>query len=326
MTSIAVTSSNTTWWRSAQLVGVGVTVALLAGLMAAPETATRLLWDGAIPLLPAVFLVHPGIWRNVCPLATLNMLPNRKGTGRGLNDRLVPVAGAIGIMLLALLVPARRFLFNHDGTALALTITGVAVLAVALGMVFDQKAGFCSGICPVLPVERLYGQDPLITVGNPRCNPCTTCVTRGCIDLAQSKSLAQVLGRSRKSHAWLQGHYGIFAASFPGFVAGYYLTPDGPLSSAGSVYLTVGLAAVVSYGISQAVVRLSGISAVVAIRLLGAIALGIYYWFAAEVVSTHLALPPWPPYAIRAAAFTLILWWLGRFDWRGASLAVSRSR
>jgi hypothetical protein len=316
MTTIAVTAGNTAWWRAGQIAGLVLTLALLAALLVVPDTATLLLWDAAIPVLPAVFLINPGIWRNVCPLASLNMLPNRKGTGRVLDERLAPIAGSIGIVLLAVMVPARRFLFNHDGTALAITIVAVAGLAVVLGMVFDQKAGFCSGICPVLPVERLYGQDPLITVGNPRCNPCTTCVTRGCLDLAHSKSVAQVLGRSRKSHGWLTNHYGIFAASFPGFVVGYYLTPDGPLSSAGSVYLNVGLGAVVSYAATQGLVRLSGISATAAIRLLGATALGLYYWYAADVVSSHLSLPTWAPVAIRAAALTLVAWWLGRFNWR----------
>ena len=61
--------------------GLVLTLALLAGLMVAPDTATLLLWDGAIPLLPAVFLINPGLWRNVCPLATLNLLPNQKGSG-----------------------------------------------------------------------------------------------------------------------------------------------------------------------------------------------------------------------------------------------------
>jgi hypothetical protein len=287
-----------------------LTVALIAALFAVPGTATRVLWDGVIPFLPAVFLIHPGLWRSVCPLATLNMLPGRRSAGRVLDDRLIPVAGAIGIALLAVLVPARRFLFNQNGAALAVTIIGVALLALGLGLVFDKKAGFCSAICPVLPVERLYGQQPLIKVSNSRCAPCTGCVTRGCLDAAQAKSIPQLLGRPRKSHAWLQSHYGIFAASFPGFVVGYYLTPDGPVSSAGSVYLTVVLGAAVSYAATQGLVRLSGISAAVAIRLLGAVAFGLYYWFAAGVVSQHLGLPAWAPAAIRAAALGLILWWL----------------
>ena len=301
-------------WRAAQVIGLAATIGLIAALVAVPRTGLRLLWDVAIPLLPAVFLVQPGLWRNICPLATLNLLPNRWGTHRVLDDRLIPAAGALGIGLLALLVPARRFLFNTDGTLLAVTIIGVAVLAMLLGVVFDKKAGFCSGICPVLPVEKLYGQRPFFAVSNPRCVPCTVCTTRGCIDIAQSKSVAQTLGRQRKSHAWMQSSFGVFAAGFPGFVLGYNFSADGPLSSAGQVYQTVALWAVGSYLLTQFLVRALNLSGALAIRLLAAFAFALYYWFAAAVVSDHLGLPGWAPTVIRGAALLLTAFWLGRAD------------
>jgi hypothetical protein len=302
-------------WRLAQALALAATLALIAALWVVPDTALHLLWDVAIPLLPAVFLVHPALWRNLCPLGTLNMLPNRWGARRLLDGRLIPIAGVTGIALLALMVPARRFLFNTNGPVLAVTIAGVAVLALVLGLVFDKKAGFCSGICPVLPVERLYGQSPLLAVGNPRCLPCTMCTTRGCIDIALSKSIAQTLGRARASHAWLQTGYGIFAAGFPGFVVGYNLTEDGGLASAGSVYLTVALWTAGSYLATQVLVRALGLSAAVTIRYLGALALGLYYWFVAPVVTDHLALPAWVPIVVRTAALALVALWLWRADW-----------
>jgi nitrite reductase (NADH) large subunit len=302
-----------TWWRTAQLLGLLATVALLATLTLAPTTGLTLLWDVAVPVLPAVFLIQPGIWRNVCPLATLSMITNRRG-GLILDNGRIATAGAFGIVLLALMVPARRFLYNIDGTMLAATIVGVAVIAMALGAVFDKKAGFCSGICPVLPVERLYGQHPMLPVANARCTPCTMCTTRGCLDMAQSKSIAQTLGRERKSHGWLQTPFGAFAAAFPGFILGYNLTRDGDLASAGSVYLTVGLTAAASYGLTQALVRSAKLTSATAIRLLGAIAFGLYYWFAAASVSKHLHFPASAPAGIRAAALLLLLTWL----WKSA--------
>jgi hypothetical protein len=295
-------------WRIAQLIGLAATVALLATLVLDPTTGLTLLWDVAVPVLPAVFLIQPGIWRNVCPLATLSMMTNRRG-GRILDNGRIPVAGGIGIALLALMVPARRFLFNSDGTVLAITIVAVAALAMTLGAFFDKKAGFCSSICPVLPVERLYGQQPLLGVSNPRCVPCTMCTTRGCLDIAQSKSIAQLLGRGRKTHGWLQTPFGAFAAAFPGFILGYNLMPDGDPASAGTVYLTVGLAAVASYGLTQVLVRLARLPAATAIRLLGGIAFGLYYWFAARSVSDHLGLPAQAPAVIRVAALLLLLTW-----------------
>jgi hypothetical protein len=304
-----------TLWRSAQGIGLLLTVALLGALFQSPDVALRLLWDVAIPVLPAVFLINPALWRNVCPLGTLNMLLNRRGSRRVMDERLIRVAGLVAILLLALMVPARRFLFNMNGPVLAITILSVAGLAIALGVVFEKKAGFCSSICPVLPVEKLYGQSPLLDIRNARCAPCTMCTTRACIDIAQSKTIAQTLGRERRSHAWLQTSYGAFAAAFPGFVIGYNLTQDGSLSAAGRVYLTVAAAAAASYLLVVTVVRGLNLGATLAIRLLAALAIGLYYWFAAPVVSGHLALPDWTPAIIRTAALVLIGVWLWRADW-----------
>jgi len=176
-------------WKVAQFLGVVLTVVLLAGLYREPDLTLKILWNAVIPLLPAVFLVQPEIWRNACPLATLNVLSGRRAGKRTLSPEAARRFGAVGIVLLFAMVPARRFLFNTDGTALAITITAVAVLALVLGFVFDMKAGFCNALCPVLPVERLYGQRPLFKVPNAHCKPCTLCTRRGCIDLVQTKSV-----------------------------------------------------------------------------------------------------------------------------------------
>lgn len=296
-------------WRVAQVLALLATAMLLVALLVAPRVGLSALWDVAVPVLPAVFLVQPGIWRNICPLATLSMIPNRPGA-RILDNGRSQTAGAIGIGLLALMVPARRFLFNTNGPFLALTILGVAALAMTLGAIFDKKAGFCSGICPVLPVERLYGQQPLLAVINPRCAPCTMCTTRGCLDMAHSKAIPQTLGRDRKSSAWLLTPFGIFAAAFPGFILGYNLTVDGDLASAGAVYATVAVMSVLSYGVVRVFVRMMRVGSAAALRVLGAIAFGLYYWFAATTISHHLGLPPIAPMVVRSTALFLLLVWL----------------
>ena len=299
-------------WRIAQILALAATVALIALLVVTPSTGLRLLWDVAIPVLPAVFLIQPTLWRNICPLASINMLANRWSMGLVVKGRTLSAVTWIGVVLLAVMVPARRVLFNHDGLVLAAVISAVALLALVAGLVFDKKAGFCSGICPVLPVERLYGQSPLGQVSNPRCRPCTLCTAPGCIDLSQSKSIPQLLGRARRSHAWLRSGFGVFAASFPGFVLGYNITQDGDLSTAGTVYLTVGLACVLSYLLTQLVVRALHLTSAVAGRALGTISIAVYYWFAASTVSGNLALPDWSSLIIRLAAFCLIGFWLWR--------------
>ena len=311
-------------WRIAQVLALAATITLIALLLVTPHTGLVLLWDVAVPILPAVFLIQPGLWRNICPLATINTLGNRWSLGLTVKGRGVAVVSGVGIALLAVMVPARRFLFNSDGPALAWVIAAVALLALALGLIFEQRSGFCSGICPVLPVERLYGQSPLTLVANPRCNPCTLCISRGCLDLSQSKSIPQILGRNRKTHSWLQSGFGVFAASFPGFVLGYYLTSDGDIGTAGTAYLTIGVASVVSYLTTQLVVRILNLSSATAIRVLGTLGVALYYWFGAATIAAHLSLPAWSAGLIRLASFSLIAVWLWRgIPDRGPALSTS---
>ncbi len=309
------------YWRTAQIGGVVATVAILVGLFVRPDASLDILWNILIPLVPASLLISPAVWRNVCPLATLQVAANRPGAHRKLSGRIIPGASVVGITLLAVMVPARRFLFNSDGPVLAITIIAVVVLAVVLGALFQVKAGFCNAICPVLPVERLYGQHPLIRVDNPRCVPCTMCTTRGCIDLGPAKSIAQTLGGARRSHAWLRTGFGVFAAAFPGFVVGYYTVQDGTLGSAGAVYLTVMGWALASYVITALLVWTFQASASQTMVLLAATAVGCYYWFAAETVTTAFHIQGAATTAIRVIALALVVFWL----WRATEFPGARA-
>jgi nitrite reductase (NADH) large subunit len=297
-------------WKIAQFFGIILTVVLLAGLLRAPELTLKILWNAVIPILPAAFLIQPEIWRNACPLATLNVLSGRRAGKRSIGPDAARRFGAVGIVLLFVMVPARRFLFNTDGTALAVTIIAVAVLALILGFVFDMKAGFCNALCPVLPVERLYGQRPLLGVPNAHCAPCTLCTRRGCIDLVKTKSVEQTLGAESRPGGWLLTPYGAFAAAFPGFVIGYYTTTDVALSAAGSIYLDVGLWMLGSFVVVAILTLAFRIPGAVATIPIAGLSLGLYYWFAAPVVTEALVLAEWAPTAIRAAALLLLAVWL----------------
>jgi hypothetical protein len=138
------------------------------------------------------------------------------------------------------------------------------------------------------------------------------CTSRGCLDIAQQKSMAQVLGRDRISHAWMGTHFGIFAAAFPGFVVGYNLTANGPVSTAGQVYLTIAVASLLSYGVAVTLVRGLNLDAMLALRGLGGFAFAAYYWFAAAAISADLGLPAFAPVAIRGAALGLLIVWMSR--------------
>lgn len=297
-------------WRAAQWIGVSLTLVLLGALVTAPTTTLHVLWDMVIPLLPAVFLVNPLIWRNVCPLATLNdLLPDRPAR-RAMDTTMLRRAWVVGIVLLFAMVPARRFLFNEGGIALALTITVVAVLAVVTGVAFSRRAGFCGSLCPVLPVEKLYGQAPLISMSGARCSDCTLCISIGCIDLAGNKTVAQTIGPLRRDTGWLRTSFGVFAAAFPGFILGYFTTSNGDLSTAGEVYWRVLSLAAASYGIVAVLTVMLSLRAALAMPLLGAGSLGIYYWYAAPVLAEAYLAPPATTSIVRGAMGVVIAWWL----------------
>jgi nitrite reductase (NADH) large subunit len=59
----------------------------------------------------------------------------------------------------------------------------LTVLALAFlgGVVFKGKSGWCTQFCPMLQVERFYGQSPLLVVRNSHCRPCVGC-TKNCYD------------------------------------------------------------------------------------------------------------------------------------------------
>ena len=300
------------FWRIAQALGIVVTLILIGGFIVQPEFALPVFWNVLIPALPASFLIAPALWRGTCPLATLNMLPNSRMGRRALPKRAIPTVNALGIVLLVVLVPARRFLFNEHGIALAVVVIAVAVAAVALGTVFDAKAGFCNAICPVLSVEKLYGQHPLVRMGNPHCALCLLCTPKGCMDLAPEKSAIQALGTAQKSTAWFKTAFGVFAAAFPGFVVGYFTTTNGPLSTAPSIYLNIALWACGSYLVVVMTVWLLKVRVAVVLPVLAATSIGLYYWFVAPIVAGTLGIAPTGTVIIQSAAIVLVVVWLRR--------------
>ncbi len=216
-----VTPAARRWWGVAQAAVLVATIGLLVALLLRPGLSLVLLWRGLVPILALTLLLAPHVWRNVCPLATVSMLGRGPGSGRPLPPGRQPLVATIAIVLFLVAIILRRSVFETDGTASAGLIGGALVLAGTVGRLGERKAGFCNAICPVGPVERLLGQYAQFNPGNPRCEPCTLCTPRGCLDLALDKTPAQLLGRARRSAAWLGRPTGAFGVAFPGIVAGW---------------------------------------------------------------------------------------------------------
>lgn len=297
------------WWAAVQAAGLAGVVALVAGALLDPGRTLPLFWNLVLPVLPLTFLVNPNIWRAVCPLATLNMMTGRPGRRRH-GMRVSAWAGLTGMLLLLAIVPARRFLIQGNGVAFAALVVACGLLALVAGLAFEAKAGFCNAICPVLPVERLYGQRPLVKLPNARCHRCELCTPRGCLDLALGqKASFQVLGPSRRTSAWTATAFGTFAGAFPGFVFGFGSSGDVPASQAWLVYGWIVLCALASWLAVRLVVRRFQIEAARALPVLAAVAAGTYYWFAGPAAARALELGSGAGVGIRVTTMAAVAGW-----------------
>jgi hypothetical protein len=317
------TPRNAALWAIARWAALVAVPLLLLWLAIEPRSGLKALWYVAIPLLPATFFLNTALWRGVCPLATLNEMGNKLGTQRAPSPRMLLALSVGGLILFHLMVPARRFLFNENGLILAGTVAAVGGLALLLGALFSVRSAFCNALCPVLPVELLYGQAPLIPMERGRCTACTLCTPRGCLDLAEQKAIPQLLGPSRQSASWLATPYGLFFAALPGFIVGYNQLKDGPLSSAATVYATTlgwSLASVLLIGSVVLVLRLRS---QFALPFIAAVAGGIYYWYAGPTIVNQLSAAEWLGFGIRVVGVGLVGWWLVRTLARGGSGMVA---
>jgi nitrite reductase (NADH) large subunit len=306
-------------WPLLQAFAVASALAVLALLLIVPPTGLFVTWYVLIPIVPATLLVAPGLWRNLCPIATLSQLPSVIGRAPARRFPLTTRWGStIGAALLFLIiVPLRPSIFNLDALALVVFTLSVIVVAVVGGFAYSGKGGWCSTLCPVLPVERLYGQRPIAEVEHAHCSSCDACVS-GCYDLRPTGSLRGLTepGRPESLHSWtmLRSPLGVFAAAFPGFVLGYFmLAPDATILDA--------YAGVVVYSVASLVVLSSADefllrNRALTLRVAAATAAALYYWFTIPAIAgaaerlVHLGTAPaWTVSATRVAMLALVALW-----------------
>ena len=150
-------------WRAARLASVLTAVAVCGLLVANGELGLKLVWGVIVPVLPLLFVVAPGFWRNVCPIAAVNQAPRVFGfsLARTLPGTARRYSFLVAVALFLVIVPLRPALLETSGTALAALFAVTLVAAFAGVLVFKGKSGFCGTFCPLAPVQRLYGQTPL---------------------------------------------------------------------------------------------------------------------------------------------------------------------
>ncbi len=296
-------------WSAAQVTAFVAALAVIAGLVVYPDWTLRLAWFGVVPLLPASFLINAGLWRGVCPIATANTL-GAQNSGRTLHGKTLHVLLAVGMVLLVVLIAGRRLVLNTEGPVLAGLLLAIVAAAFALGRVFRSKAGFCNSLCPVLPVEKLYGQSPLLHVRNPRCVPCDLCSTKGCLDIDPVRAVAP----ETRPFAWMKTPFGLFSLAFPGIILGYFLTADYPEAGITELSASVfggGLTSLVLLGAAVAVVSaVLHLQVRVVAVVLGALSVGTYYWFAAPASVDAFGGADMLGIVLRTALLALVAVWL----------------
>ena len=181
-----------------------------------PTAGMRILWQGIVPLLPLLLLAAPNLWTSVCPMAVLQSVPRRlhlpsRQIRLHPGQQLMLESG--GIALLYVLVPLRHLVFDPVPATDLVVLLLLPIVAAAAGFWFLGLSGWCNGLCPVQPVESLYGIFTRERARPETCRDCAAC-NASCRRLHPEDGLARLT----------QAHpLRLFAYSFPGFVLGWFL-------------------------------------------------------------------------------------------------------
>jgi nitrite reductase (NADH) large subunit len=314
-------------WYALRICTVGAVLAISGLAIFRPDIALPLFWRAILPWLPLIFFVAPGVWRNVCPLAAANQTPRLFGFSRALTrpQWLQEYSYVIGIVLFLGLASSRKLIFETNGLATGLLLLCVIGAAFTMGVIFKGKSGWCSSICPLLPIQRIYGQTPFIPSRNSHCKPCVGC-TRNCYDFNPAVAYLADLHEADPNY---RDYRKFFVSIFPAFILWFYLTPAGtPLPrfyGSLALYLLMGAG---SFFLLEAFLKVSThrVTAVYAV-----LAFNCYYWFnAPNLFGPALGLAGIPQPASVVVALRLVMlaisgWWLARtYRKESAFLAFSR--
>ncbi|HEX6856160.1 MAG TPA: FAD-dependent oxidoreductase [Streptosporangiaceae bacterium] len=302
-------------WRAVRAVSVAAYLALVIGLFVRPAGALFTFFKVIVPVLPLVFFVAPGLWRNICPLSAVNQAPRVFRFTRAYRPPawLRRHAFAIALVLFFGITSARIAVFNTSGRATGILLAVTIASAFLGGVLFTGKSGWCSSICPLLPLQRAYGQTPFVRVPNSHCRPCVGC-TKNCYDF-QPQAAYQADLRDADSR-WVSPRK-LFAAGLPGFVLGYFtLTTSATLETA-QVYERLALFLAGSIASFYLLDALLPVTSRLLTALYPAVAISIYYWYAGAVLAASFRTVTgvdvgWARWPVCGIVWALALVWVTR--------------
>jgi len=231
-----------------------------------------------IPAVPMVLVAAPGLWRQVCPMAFANQIPRMFSFSRALDlpDFLKARAFGVAIALFTGFIWLRAPLFNHSGLVLGFILLGAIAAAFTGGLVFKGRSGWCGTFCPLGPIQRSYGQAPLVVVRNGFCQTCVGC-QKNCYDFnPRATAFSDVFDEDPRYAAQRQ----LFVGLLPGLILGYFLQGSAAPESLLSYWFNLLLFCGASMGIFSLVRSFTRLNPYHVYLAFSAIALAIFYWFA----------------------------------------------
>lgn len=255
-------------------------------LILRPRDGLHLLWGVIVPLVPAILVIAPGFWRQICPMAFANQAPRLLGwkAQRPLPALLQKFAFTIAFTIFVVTVAGRQAIFNHVGWATGVLLLASLVAALLGGVFFRARSGWCGTFCPLGPIQRVYGQAPSVVVPQTWCASCVGC-QKNCYDLNPE---AAVFDDFNDEDPRYSGQRRVFMAMIPGLVLAYFLQ-GGRFDYSYLVYLALlaggSLASVGLYYFVVSFLRVDPYRGAVAFA---AFALAAFYWFAGPIVADAL--------------------------------------
>jgi hypothetical protein len=311
-------------WRVVQLVVWLIGVAILSFLIFLPETGILLFWNILIPVAPALFVLALGIWRNLCPLATTNLLPRHLGLSKQkkMSQQQAGIFGLIAVIALYTLVPLRHAVFNRSGHATGIMIIVMAGIGIGLGFIYEWKSAWCSGLCPIHPVEKLYGENVLFTVPNVQCRSCQNCVVP-CPD--STPNMHPAVSDKTIFHT-LSGL--LIIGGLPGFIWGWFHVPDIDSLRSGAEAWTIYQLPLFGLSISLSLYMLlknllPEQQGKTMVRVFAAMSVACYYWYRVpallgfgnyaddgQLIDLSRSIPSWIILVLQLMVTAFLFYWL----------------
>jgi NADPH-dependent 2,4-dienoyl-CoA reductase/sulfur reductase-like enzyme/ferredoxin len=302
-------------WQAVRVASVAAYAAVVVAMFIRPAGGLFVFFGVVVPLLPGLFLVAPGLWRNACPLAATNQIPRLLRFTRGLNppEWLYGRGYLVAITLFFGIAGARLAGLDRNGTAIGVVLLAVAAAAFVGGVLFKGKSGWCSSICPLFPLQRAYGQTPFVTVPNTHCQSCVGCA-KNCFDFKPRAAYQADL--ADPDPAWSAPRK-LFAAALPGFVLGFFTLTGHTGTGLLQRYSLLVLFVLVTVGLFFVLETMTPLRAPLLAVGSAAVALNIFYWFAGVTLARSFAVvttmsAPWLRWPISAFVLVATIVWIAR--------------